>query len=53
MQLVASFLSDERGTTAIEYSVLGVLLSLAIVAGARLIGSSLVTMFQPAANNLG
>lgn len=52
MQLVTSFLADERGTTAIEYSVIGVFIALAIVAGARLIGSSIANMIQPIASNL-
>ena len=47
------FLADQRGTTAIEYSILAVFLSLAIIAGARAIGSNMsASMYGPIANNL-
>lgn len=35
------FLVDERGATAVEYAVIAVMLSIAIVAGATAIGTKL------------
>jgi pilus assembly protein Flp/PilA len=47
------FLADQRGTSAIEYCLLAMFLSLAIIAGARSIGSNMSTnMYGPIANNL-
>ena len=47
------FLADRRGASAIEYSILAMFLSLAIIAGARSIASNLsTTMYGPIANNL-
>ena len=43
-QLIARFaglLRDERGATAIEYALIGVLVSIAVVAGATQMGTSL------------
>ncbi|GAC1333793.1 MAG: hypothetical protein NVSMB26_15460 [Beijerinckiaceae bacterium] len=45
------FLSDTRGATAIEYCLIASLISLALIAGATVIGSSLNThAFTPAGN---
>jgi pilus assembly protein Flp/PilA len=47
------FRADQRGTTAIEYCLLATFLSLAIIAGARSIGSNISTnMYGPIAGNL-
>ena len=47
------FLADERGTSAIEYCLLAMFLSITIIIGARAIGSNLNTnMYAAAANNL-
>ncbi|MEA2833719.1 MAG: Flp/Fap pilin component [Methylobacteriaceae bacterium] len=51
--MLRKFLADKRGATAIEYCILATLMSLAIVAGARSIGSNIsATMYGPIANNL-
>jgi Flp pilus assembly pilin Flp len=47
------FRTDQRGTSAIEYCLLATFLSLAIIAGARSIGSNISTnMYGPIAGNL-
>ena len=38
MRRLASFLRDERGATAIEYAMIGVIVSIAAVAGLSIIG---------------
>ncbi len=45
MQLISRFARDERGATAIEYALIGVLVSVAIVVGAGALGSKLYDMF--------
>jgi pilus assembly protein Flp/PilA len=51
--MLRKFLADHRGATAIEYCILATLMSLAIVAGARSIGSNMsATMYGPIASNL-
>jgi pilus assembly protein Flp/PilA len=51
--MLRKFLADQRGATAIEYCILAVFMSLAIVAGARSIGSNMsATMYGPIASNL-
>jgi len=53
MSLIKQFLRDEQATTAIEYALIGALVSVAIVAGARAIGTSLQAKFYgPISNNL-
>jgi len=52
-QSLCRFLFDRSGATAVEYAVLGALLSISIVAGSKAIGSKLSTnYFWPIANNL-
>jgi pilus assembly protein Flp/PilA len=47
------FVTDERGASAIEYCMLALFLSIAIIAGARSIGSTLNTsMYGPVSTNL-
>jgi pilus assembly protein Flp/PilA len=46
------FLKNESGATAIEYSLLASLLGLAVIAGARAIGTSLSTTFPKVTGNL-
>lgn len=47
------FLCDEDGATAIEYAMIGALISIAIVAGARAIGLAIQNKFYgPLSNNL-
>ncbi|MET3893511.1 pilus assembly protein Flp/PilA [Bosea sp. OAE506] len=43
------FIRDERGATAIEYSFIATLVSLAIIAGATMIGDRLKTLFETTA----
>lgn len=40
------FIRDERGATAIEYSVIATMVSLAIITGATLMGDRLKTFFE-------
>lgn len=54
MSLVRKFVLDTRGATAIEYGLIAGFIALAIVAGARLVGSSLRDQYYvPAANGIG
>ncbi len=46
---MTEFVRDERGATAIEYSLIATLVSLAIIAGATLIGDRLKTLFETTA----
>ena len=47
------FLADRHGTSAIEYCMIAMFLSLAIIAGARSIGSNMsANMYGPIATNL-
>lgn len=41
MSLFARFLADDDGATAIEYALIAVGISLAVIAGVTLIGSTL------------
>ena len=53
MTYLKQFLCDERAATAIEYAMIGALVSIAIVAGVRAVGVSLQTKFYgPIAANL-
>lgn len=48
-----SFLRDEGGSTAIEYALIGTLISIIIVGALLTIGSKIsIKFFQPIANNL-
>ena len=54
MSLVRKFALDTRGATSIEYGLIAGLIALAIIAGVRLIGSSLSERYyMPAANGIG
>jgi pilus assembly protein Flp/PilA len=50
--LLAAVLKDERGATAIEYALIAVLLSIAVIAGATVIGNKLNSTFSDVASNL-
>ncbi len=51
--VLRKFLSDLGGASAIEYAVLAMFLSIAVIAGARAIGTNMSTnMYTPVANNL-
>ncbi|MDI7862822.1 Flp family type IVb pilin [Rhizobiaceae bacterium n13] len=44
-KLFARLLKDESGATAIEYGLIAALISVALISGASLLGSSLDTTF--------
>jgi pilus assembly protein Flp/PilA len=51
--MLRRFLADERGTSAIEYCIIALFISVAIVAGARSIGTTLSTKaYGPISTNL-
>ena len=47
-----SFLSDESGATAIEYGLIASLIAVAIIVGAKALGSQINNTFNSVANNL-
>jgi Flp pilus assembly pilin Flp len=51
--MMRKFLADTEAATAIEYCVIALFMSVAIIAGARAIGSNLsALMYGPIAGNL-
>jgi pilus assembly protein Flp/PilA len=46
------FLSDTRGATAIEYALIGVIISLVVIAGAGSIGTTLSGTYNNVASTL-
>jgi pilus assembly protein Flp/PilA len=46
--LIKRFLKNESGATAIEYGLIAVLIAVAIIAGARSLGSQVSTTFNTA-----
>jgi pilus assembly protein Flp/PilA len=46
--MIARFLREERGATAIEYALIGVLIAVAIVAAVAPIGDQLAAIFGSA-----
>jgi len=51
-KIVARFVKDESGATAIEYGLIAALIALAIMVGAGALGNNLNSKFQQIANNL-
>lgn len=51
-KIVANFLTDEDGATAIEYGLIAALISVAIIAAVSLLGESLNDVFQSIADTL-
>ncbi|PWK68377.1 Flp family type IVb pilin [Aminobacter sp. AP02] len=51
--LIARFVKDESGATAIEYGLIAALIALAIIGGATAIGSQLKAKFGLVATELG
>jgi pilus assembly protein Flp/PilA len=49
---LARFARDESGATAIEYGLIAALIGVAIVAGARLVGTNLGALFNEIAGEL-
>ena len=52
MKVLARFISDEAGATAIEYGLLAGLIAVVIIGAVKLAGSNLSTTFTNVANNL-
>ncbi len=50
--IIRAFWADKSGATAIEYAIIGGMLSICIVAGARSIGVNLAPKFTAVASNL-
>ena len=48
----AQFVSDESGATAIEYGLIASLISVAIVAGAKSLGTNVSGTFSNVAQNM-
>ena len=51
-QMIARFLKDEEGATAIEYGLIAALISVAAIAAMTNVGNNLKTIFNSVANNL-
>ncbi|MGD9812634.1 MAG: Flp family type IVb pilin [Sphingobium sp.] len=51
-KLVARFMKDESGATAIEYGLIAALIALAIMVGAGALGNSINNQFDRIANTL-
>ena len=50
--LVRRFIADQSGAAAIEYALIASFIALAIITGARRIGTNLTVKFNAIANNL-
>ncbi len=50
--MIKSFLRDESGATAIEYGLIGTLISIAIIVGATSVGSALNSKFDSVATSV-
>lgn len=50
--LIARFVKDESGATAIEYGLIAALIALAIMAGAGALGNAIDNQFSSIANTL-
>ena len=46
------FLTDESGATAVEYGLIAVMVSLAIIGGATTLGQALAPVFTTAASSI-
>lgn len=51
--LIADFAKDESGATAIEYGLIAVLISVAIIGAATLVGTNLQAVFNRISTALG
>ena len=51
MKLVARFVKNESGATAIEYGLIAALISVAIIGGASALGTNVGTTFNNIADN--
>ena len=52
MQMLAKFLRNESGATAIEYGLIAALISVAIIAGVSLTGTQLAKTFNDVGSTL-
>jgi pilus assembly protein Flp/PilA len=50
--LVARFMNDESGATAIEYGLIASLIAVAIIVGAKALGSQINNTFNTVANKM-
>ena len=50
--LVTRFIKDESGATAIEYGLMAALIGVAIIGGARLLGTTLNTQFATVSGSM-
>jgi pilus assembly protein Flp/PilA len=50
---IARFVKDESGATAIEYGLIAALISVAIIAAAKTLGSNISTTFSTVATAIG
>lgn len=50
--LIARFMNDESGATAIEYGLIAALIATGLIAGATTLGDALNTQFDGLAGNL-
>ena len=50
--MATAFWRSERGATSIEYAIIGSVISISIVVGAKAIGLNLTPYFSKVANNL-
>ncbi len=50
--LISRFVKDEFGATAIEYGLIGALISVIIITAVKLVGSNLSQTFNKIAQNL-
>lgn len=51
--LVARFIEDESGATAIEYGLIAALISVALIGGATTLGQNISAKFTTAATTVG
>ncbi|QGM98512.1 Flp family type IVb pilin [Methylocystis parvus] len=51
-KIFARFMKDESGATAIEYGLIASLIGVAIIAGVRILGTSLSATFSAVSSNL-
>lgn len=50
--LIARFMKDESGATAIEYGLIAALISVAVIGGATVVGDNLETTFDTIGTSL-
>ncbi len=53
MNVIATFLSDERGSTAVEYGLILSLIAVAVIVTLGTLGQNIASTFQTVAAELG